>query len=81
MSILLVSPLIFQSPQHGSLPDLAPRHAPAPGCRGFSGPIPPPLVMSDNCPAGRWCCRWSQLYYECGRLSRGRVLSRKIRVW
>lgn len=53
MSILLVSPLIFQSPQHGSLPDLAPRHAPAPGCRGFSGPIPPPLVMSDDCPAGR----------------------------
>ncbi len=36
--------LIFQS--YIALPELAPKF---PGCRGFSGPVPQPLLMSSTC--------------------------------
>jgi hypothetical protein len=38
--------LIFQNPAAaGDLPELAPVLS---GCRGFTGPVPPPLWMSKN---------------------------------
>ncbi len=39
--------LIFQIHPLRGLPELAPV-IPDPGCRGFNGPVPPPLWMSFN---------------------------------